>query len=143
MVTLVERLEPYNTDAILKELDNAYPIAGELLSVQKNYPKAEEIYRKAANLSLRLGNIEELANRFNMLAYCLAYQEKYDEALEIIDSAIKMQPQEANLYDSKGEFYLMKGDKKNARKMWKQVITLDPDFPQKHETVLYQKLIKK
>ena len=98
---------------------------------------------KAANLSLRLGNIEELANRFNMLAYCLAYQKKYDEALEVIDSAIKKQPQDANLYDSKGEFYLMKGDKKNARKMWKQVITLDPDFPQKHETVLYQKLIKK
>jgi len=143
MVTLVERLEPYNTNAVLKELDNIYPKAGELLSVQKNYSKAEEIYIKAANLSLRLGNIEELANRFNMLAYCLAYQEKYDEALEVIDSAIKKQPQDANLYDSKGEFYLMKGDKKNARKMWKQVITLDPDFPQKHETVLYQKLIKK
>jgi tetratricopeptide (TPR) repeat protein len=143
MQTLIERLEPYDTNAVLKELDSAYPVAGELLYVQKDYSKAEEMYRKAANLSLRLDNKEEAANRLNLLAYCLAYQEKYDEALQTIDRAIETQPDVANLYDSKGEILLMMGNKKEAKKMWEKVIAIDPDFAKNNETVLYQKLFKK
>lgn len=142
MLTLVERLEPYSNAAVLKELYDIYELTGELLYIQKNYPKAEDMYRKAANLSLKSDKKEDAAKRLNELAYCLAYQEKYDEALQVIDSAIEVQPENANLYDSKGEFLLMTGNKKGAKKMWKQVIALDPNFATKH-TVLYQKLFKK
>ena len=144
VMNLIESLESFSTNnAVMKELDKAYAMAGELLSLQKDYDKAEDIFKKGVELSLKLDDKQTAAVRLNQLAYTFVYRNNYDEALQAIDRALELMPDEPNFYDSKGEILLLKGDKKGAKKMWKEVINLDPDFPTKHETVLYRKLFKK
>ena len=65
---------------------------------------------------------------YNMMAYVYFGQGDYDEAIKTIDKAIALSPQDANLYDSKGEFLLMEGDDANALKMWEKVMQIDPDY---------------
>lgn len=68
----------------------------------------------------------------NQLAYCYAEGIGTDADMSMahstIDKAIQMDPDEANLYDSKGEFYIMAGDKENALKMYEKVIEMDSTF---------------
>ena len=45
-----------------------------------------------------------------------------------IDKAIQMDPDEANLYDSKGEFYMMVGDREKAQEMYEKVVAMDSTF---------------
>ena len=81
----------------------------------------------------------------NAKAYEYAKAGDYDKAIESIDRAISLMPEEANLYDSKGEILLMKGDEQEAVMMWKKVLELDPEFLQKHEgeTDFYKQLKEK
>ena len=74
-----------------------------------------------------------LVSGYNAAAYAYARAKKYEKALETIDRAIAIMPEEANLYDSKGEILLMKGDEQEAVKMWHKIQELDPDFLQKYE----------
>ena len=68
----------------------------------------------------------------NQLAYCYAEGIGTDADMSMahatIDKAIQIEPDEANLYDSKGEFYMMAGDKENALKMYEEVIGMDSTF---------------
>ncbi len=81
----------------------------------------------------------------NAKAYEYAKAGDYAKAIESIDRAIALMPEEANLYDSKGEILLMKGDEQEAVMMWKKVLELDPEFLQKHEgeTDFYKQLKEK
>lgn len=45
-----------------------------------------------------------------------------------IDKAIQIAPNLANLYDSKGEFYMLAGDRENAQAMHDKVLETDPMF---------------
>lgn len=77
-------------------------------------------------------------NCLNRLAYCYAQglgtKKNFEKALESIDSAILISPNEPNYYDSKGEIYLIKKDLKKAKQLWEQVKSMFPqfyiDFPQ-------------
>lgn len=116
----------------------------------QNQP-AEESFRKGAEIAERLyemsckSNKEDkikenksLLSRFsNLLAYSLAYQEKYDDALKTINRAIELSSDDPNLYDSRGEILYMKGDKEGARAMWEKVISLDPEFATKNDSQLF------
>lgn len=83
------------------------------------------------------------ANQLNQEAYDFAKNKNYDEALNTIDKAIKKFPNDANLYDSKGEILLMKGDTNGALKMWNKAMKKDPNYFNKHgETELYKGLKK-
>ncbi len=80
---------------------------------------------------------------YNDLAYCYAYGDEelsvdFNKAHELIDKAIEKDPTVANFYDSKGEFYIMQGDKENAQKMWDKVMELNPDFHK--SSTLYKSL---
>lgn len=72
--------------------------------------------------------VHQYTTCLNELAYTQAYQYHFDEALATISKAIEVNPNETNLYDSKGEFWYMKGDKQRAKKMWKKVKNLSPSF---------------
>ena len=50
------------------------------------------------------------------------------DAMTTIDKAIQMDPDEANLYDSKGEFYMLAGDRENAQAMYDKVVETDSTF---------------
>ena len=89
--------------------------------------------------------IEDLASGYNTTAYSYARTNDYDMALETIDKAISLQPNDANYYDSKGEILLMSGDEQGALEMWRKVLELEPDFLSKHNgsTPLYEQLKEK
>ena len=86
-----------------------------------------------------------MAHCLNNLAYLYMNAQDFPKAIETIDRAIAFIPGEANFYDTKGEILLVKGDTRNALKMWRKVLELEPDFLSKHEegSVLYNKLKEK
>ena len=77
----------------------------------------------------------------NELAYMYAQMKPSDmaSAHRTIDRAISACPQHADYVDSKGEFYLMQGDKVNARRMYDKCLQLDPKWGNKR-TALYKGL---
>ena len=123
----------------------------------KNYLLAEESYKKGLahaekeydeavkdNYEYNIKSSKKLLSEcLNNLAYALAYQKKHSEALNTIERAIALMPEEPNYYDSKGEILYMSGDKDGARTMWDKVISLDPDFAKKNESLLYKYLHEK
>lgn len=85
---------------------------------------------------------QDHVDALNQLAYCYAEGIGTDANISMahatIDKAIQTVPDDANLYDSKGEFYMMVGDRENAREMYKKVIATDPAFYKGHSpTPLY------
>lgn len=76
------------------------------------------------------------ASHLNSQTYKYAHKGEYDDAISAIDEAIKLQPREANWYDSKGEMLYMKGDVAGAKAMWDKVISIDPNFTE-NNTLLY------
>jgi tetratricopeptide (TPR) repeat protein len=85
-----------------------------------------------------------LARGYNSLAYRFAYDEDYASALETIDKAIRLQPSEANYYDSKGEILLMMDDWDGALEMWDKVLEVDPEFLSRYKngTDFYHQLTR-
>lgn len=118
------------------------------VSTIKKDPATSVIYFKKA--------VEQNScDAMNMLAYCYARgdgtPQNFKLAHQTIDKAITLtRPNSwsipfgnglANYLDSKGEIYLMQGDKVNARKMWDKVIEQDPKWADQ-DTPLYQGLFK-
>lgn len=62
------------------------------------------------------------------MAYEQANAGDYEGAHTYINTAIEQDPNDANLYDSKGEILLMQGKNNEAVEMWKKVLELNPDF---------------
>ena len=65
--------------------------------------------------------------------------------METIDKAISLSPAMAELYDSKGEFYMIMGKEQEALRMWEKVLTIYPEFLTEHPegTNLYNQLKEK
>ena len=64
----------------------------------------------------------------NEMAYKFASTSDFTSANAFIDKAISLMPDDADFYDSKGEFLLMQGKDDEALKMWKKVLELDSDY---------------
>ncbi len=81
----------------------------------------------------------------NHLAYCYAEgrgtKKDFKKAIETIDRAISLYPNDANLYDSKGEILWMKGSPKEARIQWGKVNSIDPNFYQENDSKLNQYIL--
>ncbi len=65
----------------------------------------------------------------NAYGYQLLGQNKHDEAIEILALNTKRHPKSANAWDSLGEAYATKGDKKNAIANFKKSLSLNPPEP--------------
>lgn len=88
--------------------------------------------------ALENSDTETVAMYLNNAAYAYSSQEDNKFALNILDCAIKICPEDANLYDSRGEMLWHLGKKKEAKEMWEKAIQTDPDFLNKYgETTLY------
>lgn len=68
------------------------------------------------------------AGGLNNVAYQLAGVGMIDEAMAVLQTAIEMYPQEANLYDSLGEFQLRKGEKAKALASYQKALATNPEF---------------
>jgi tetratricopeptide (TPR) repeat protein len=65
--------------------------------------------------------------QLNTIGYQFLTNGKLAKAIEIFKMNVKKNPTNANVYDSLGEAYKTKGDKKNAIKNYKKSLTLSPN----------------
>ncbi len=68
------------------------------------------------------------ADGLNRLAYELAGSRQLDQGLALLQIAVELYPQIANLYDSLGEFHLKKGDRQQAITCYQKALEIDPNF---------------
>jgi CubicO group peptidase (beta-lactamase class C family) len=66
--------------------------------------------------------------QLNMVGYNLLFSDQTEMAIVIFKHNIKLFPDEANLYDSLGEAYMMKGDYKKSREQYNKAKDMDPTF---------------
>ena len=129
-----EKLSAANSEAYRGTLASTQYYLGTLYSKLHDYAASEQYYK------LALGNYEKLyaansgayrailVQTQNGLAYLYVKLNDYVSAISIIDEAISLTPEDANLYDSKGEILLMQGKEQEALKMWQKVLELNPKF---------------
>lgn len=75
----------------------------------------------------------------NNYGYQLINQGKHDKAIEILTMNTKKFPNSANVWDSLGEAYALKGDKANAIKNFKKSLSLNPPAGVKANSEKYLK----
>ncbi len=135
-----------NNEQIYKLYDILFREKRKLIQIEKKYEKKkEEINRKYSDVYHLKG---KSASELNQYAYDEARIDNWGTAFAAIEKAIELSPQEPNYLDSKGELLLMRGkpgDEKEAVKMWKKVMELDPDFLSRHKgsTPFYEELKKR
>ena len=95
--------------------------------MNKDSARGTAALKKAATLNPTPGGPAS-AGGLNNIAYQLAGVGMVDEAMTILQTAIEMYPQEANLYDSLGEFQLRKGEKAKALASYQKALSTNPEF---------------
>ncbi len=99
---------------------------GLALALNNEPARAEEMLKKAAVINPTGG---ASAGGLNNVAYLLGGAGLVAEAIAVLQTAIKLYPQEANLQDSMGEFQLKQGNKARALESYKKALELNPNFP--------------
>ena len=121
-------------------VEDAYEGMPALIKLQKGargLPIIQEVTIPEIGWSVNL-----LGEAYNEISYEYLKKGQIDKAIETIDKAIALDPNVANYYDSKGEFLFRKGDKKGALEMWIKVLSLEPDFEQRHNSYLSRQMYK-
>ena len=108
------------------ELDRTIAYHGILLIVTGEKEKGKQTLRRAAAIN---PNGLASAASLNNFAYVMERIGRRDAGIEVLQTAIELYPQEANLYDSLGEFYLKKEMKEKAREFYKKALEINPNFP--------------
>ena len=122
-VNLEEALEWSNQSvAIAETFTNLRTKAG--LLEKKGDTKTAEALRAR---SLQLANETEM----NAYGYQLLGQKKTDEAIEVFRKNVKDHPGSWNVYDSLGEAYAAKGDKKLAIENYGKALSMAPESQKK------------
>lgn len=102
-------------------------LEGISLLMNKDSARAVVALKKSATLNPSPGGPAS-AGGLNNIAYQLAGAGMVEEAMAILQTAIEMYPQEANLYDSLGEFQLRKGEKAKALASYQKALATNPEF---------------
>ena len=85
--------------------------------------------------ALKLGT----ENEVNNYGYQLLQQNQQDDAIAVFVLNTQRHPESANVFDSLGEAYAMKGDKKNAIINFKKSLSLNPPEATKVNSEKYLK----
>lgn len=91
---------------------------------EENFALADKMIKKAVTKTSDITIIIWL----NQIAYLYRGENRIEEAVIVLEHAILLFPDEANLYDSCGEMYYLMGRKEEALEMWHEVLKHDPDF---------------
>lgn len=106
-------------------------IKSDLLREMGKTAEADAIKKDA----VAIGNENELNN----YGYQLLNQKEQDRAIEVFILNTERHPKSANTFDSLGEAYALKGDKKNAIINFKKSLALDPPAATKENSEKYLK----
>lgn len=100
------------------------PVAEALLPVitEKGMEPALRLYRALK----QSGDYYVSESQLNALGYRLLGLKKVGEAIEIFKLNAETYPQSANVYDSLGEAYMIKGDKEPAVRNYRRAVELNP-----------------
>ena len=107
---------------------------GDLYCESHDYTNSEKYYKLALENREQLFKENpdayggRLAKTYNNLVSLFIKENHFSEAIETINKAIAIMPEEAGLYDTKGEILLKQGKNAEALEMWKKVLELNPDF---------------
>lgn len=107
-------------------LDQPNAYSGVINILSGNKEKGMQFLKSAAAIN---GNGIASANGLNGLAYEIAGAGMTDAAIAVLHAAVELYPQEANLYDSLGEFYLKKGSKEKAIEFYKKALATSDKYP--------------
>ena len=100
------------------------------LSLKSNLLKAQGKAEQAAK-TMDTATQVSTENELNLYAYGLLNQQQTDKAIEMFLLNTKRHPESANVWDSLGEGYATKGDKKNAVTSFKKSLSMNPSAPTK------------
>lgn len=98
----------------------------------------EQDYAKGIS-HLRAAVKAEIIPAYKELAYCFAYgrgvKQDLKEAHRLIDIAHNKQPDNLELYDDKGTFYLIEGRFDMAKVVWEKLLKEDSLYPEMNHTM--------
>jgi tetratricopeptide (TPR) repeat protein len=128
-------------------LDQAVQWADQSITINKNFTnlmvkagllrKQDKIADavKIETEALTIGSENEL----NAYGYQMLNQNKFDDAIHVLELNTQRFPTSANAWDSLGEAYALKGDKENAIKNFKKSLSLNPTEATKANSTKYLK----
>lgn len=103
-----------------------YLSLGRLYHYWKQYPSAEQIYRKILTQDNNADRPTRAA-AMNNLAWILSHvSQNYSEAIHLATDGLRIQPEYADLWDTRGEIYLMTGEYEKAKNDLEKAIRLLP-----------------
>lgn len=119
-----------------EQIEHAFDLdIGAIYYGQKDYINSYKYFTKCADANNSAA--------YNSLAYMYArgeyVRQDYRKAMELVDKAIALAPEDANYIDSKGEIYLMMGQRDSALVHWNKVLEINPKFDTKSSD-LYKQL---
>jgi predicted Zn-dependent protease len=106
-------------------------IKSNLLKEMGKTAEAETIMKDAVAISTE--------NELNNYGYQLLADKEQDKAIEVLTLNTQRHPTSANTFDSLGEAYALKGDKKNAIINFKKSLALNPPAATKANSEKYLK----
>ena len=95
-----------------------FSIKSGLLKETGKTAEAESMMQKGLDMATE--------NELNQYGYQLLTNNQQDKAIEVFIMNTQRHPKSANVFDSLGEAYALKGDKKNAIANFKKALSLDP-----------------
>lgn len=129
-----------NYDQAIKWIDQAITQNSNFttLSVKSNLLKETGKTEEAAKMMTDAIAIAT-ENELNLYGYQLLNQGAHDKAIEIFKLNTQRHPKSANVWDSLGEAYVIKGDKKNAIINFKKSLSMNPPANVKANSEKYLK----
>ena len=106
----------------------------DLLKEMGKTAEAETIMKDAVNIGTEV--------ELNNYGYQLLNDKEQDKAIEVLTLNTQRHPKSANTFDSLGEAYALKGDKKNAIINFKKSLALDPPAATKANSEKYLKQLE-
>ena len=110
---------------------NTLSTKAKLIRLNGNTAQSDSLMREA----VAIGNENDL----NQFGYQLLNDKAYDRAIEVFTLNTQKHPKSANTFDSLGEAYATKGDKKNAIANFKRSLSLNPPDATRQNSEKYLK----
>lgn len=130
-LSLIERM--YESDPSYKDLVvELRKRKGHRFLLKGDTDSALSLFESAFSLD-SVSSSRYLAEGLHAKACEYAQGWKYKEALEVIDRAIALDPEEADYYEMKGSMLYMTRDEQGAVAMWKKVLEIFPEYLEWHD----------
>jgi tetratricopeptide (TPR) repeat protein len=121
IIKKLKKQDIYGLALLKPENDNNYLKLGRLYQTQGKYPQAEELFKKAIELSPKNDDA------YSGLGHLYQTQGKYPQAEELFKKAIELNPGNNFAYIGLGWIYRVQGEYSKAEELFKKIISLYPE----------------